>query len=252
MMKDLDYFVTDKRDMKDVSAANGQIITIPSQAKTEYAGPFLLKFNYSFESYGSYVGMKTYHRTFKGEIVRDKSGTYMEYTHKDDLRTIKYATSRFFENEASAYEYMWKYTGMTYETINTEMIAYITESGVYVSANAFNSAGSAFNTYNLTKKNGSYYIYGKKVLAEIHTHPNINPAMNGANAGLSGADFKAAAHEGHLGLPVISMAWNGLVEGVVYKQNGNTFKMNIINLENVNTLDLISGKTSLINKLKKN
>lgn len=197
------------KEVIDKRAMPGQTINIPKNAITKYSndGKTLLSFSYSFKNSENIK----IDRNFVAELVI-KNGRLlrMGYISKSilDEETI-YTPTIFFENEADAYTFMWENTENKYGRVNTEQIAYITEKGVWVSTNVFNTIGDSYNTIPKIIKGNKIYVYGQRVLAQIHTHPSFgNPEF---------WTYDALTTKHLLGAVGLSMAGKGAKENGIEK-----------------------------------
>lgn len=181
-------------EIVDKRASEGQTITLPEGVETKYSpdGKTLNSFKYCFPEQGLFAHME--YREFKGHY--DESMKMMLYTSTEQCSGndyYHYTSNHVFDKESEGYTYMWQNTYNHNGTVNSEQIAYITEDGkVHVSTNAFNQDDMSFNMIKTTTKDDVLYANGSRVLATIHTHPNLQNSGDGL---FSGGDKDCAALE---------------------------------------------------------
>ena len=160
-------------------------------------------------------------------------------------RAKTYNSGGFFENETDAYNYMWKNTMDKNGNVNSEQNALITENGVWVFPNAYNLRDESNNYLAVTVKSNALYVNGQRVLAWMHTHPELE--ATGAGGFSTGYDDRGGLNKYDLFLVIIEFDNNlGIAMGDF---NQKTWTGQLPTPENFTRDNLLNGSLKLIASL---
>ena len=237
--------------LKEVKTIGNQTINVPENAKLKY------------NRFGTLRGISYTNpynvdeeEVYKGHYsLRAKGMIYIQvlegaaYETQDKYSRPKVLTNGgFFANETDAYEYMWKNTMYKSGNVNSEQVAYITERGVWVCPNVYASNGSSPNLIKTTTTDKKTYINGVRVLAQLHTHPQLeNTGFGGFS---SNGDYGNSESIPYMYSMV--MEFTNIVRIMYYNRGTDGYVEYDISVlpKNMTTAALCSGAFKLIPYLK--